>query len=99
MRRALYYPHTEIPETREGERILKRALLLWDKLEYIAPYSDFRPYYADHSFNEAIELIGLPHVPDEAEKRDVHEQVEELVTRPNLPDVFYYRGHVPYEIY
>ncbi len=100
MRRALYYPHTEIRETAEGERLLKRALLLWDKLEYIAPDDAYQPYYRDRRFSEAMEIIGLRHVPNNQERRIVHEEVEELVTRPVIPDAFYYHGQPePYEIY
>src|ERR1022692_1317282 len=101
MRRALYYPHTELRErSNEGERLLKRALLLWDKLEFIVPDDDYRPHYTDRRFNEAMEIIGVRHVPNDEEKRVVHEQVEELVTQPVLPAVFYYHGQQdPYEIY
>jgi hypothetical protein len=38
MRTALYFPHTEV----RSESIIRTALLTWDSLEYIAPYSGYR---------------------------------------------------------
>jgi hypothetical protein len=101
MRRALYYPHTEIREgTQEGENLLKRALLLWDKLEYIAPDENYTPYYSDRRFAEAIDVIGKRHVPTDEEKNIVHSHIEEFLARPKMPEVFYYHGQPePYEIY
>ena len=100
MLRALYYPHTQL-STKEpaGQRILKRALLMWDKLEFIVPYPNFKSSYSDPLVAEAIELIGENHYPNNEEKKKAHERIEELVTRPQIPDVFYYQGSDPYDMY
>ena len=34
---SLYYPHATI----RSEAVIKNALLLWDNLEFIAPWEDF----------------------------------------------------------
>src|SRR6516225_905570 len=44
MRSALYYPHTKF----HTENILKRSLLLWDKLEYIVAHESYKPTYQDN---------------------------------------------------
>jgi hypothetical protein len=84
MRSALYYPHTTI----ENEDLVKRALLLWDHLEFIVPRKDFRPEYPNRQIARAMELIGIPHYPDEDEKNETHERIEELISR-RLPPQFY----------
>ena len=97
---ALYYPHTALSTSNlTGIRILKRALLMWDHLEFIVPSPSFKTAYSDPIVAEALELIGRNHYPNDEEKRDAHERIEELVTRPQLPEVFLYRGADPYEIY
>jgi hypothetical protein len=99
-RSALYYPHTQLPvHEASGQRILKRALLMWDHLEFIVPDPKFKPNYSDPIVAEAIDLIGKNHYPNAQEKTAAHEQIEELITRPNLPEVFYYKGSEPYEMY
>jgi hypothetical protein len=97
MRSALYYPHTRI----RNESLLKAALLLWDRLEFISPFSEYRPEYENRDFAEAIELIGRYRCPTEAEKREVHELIEDFATQPFLPPAFFYRPRQPetYEIY
>ena len=47
MRSALYYPHTEI----RSVPLLKTAMLLWDHVEFIVPYSGYRPHYKDRGMN------------------------------------------------
>jgi hypothetical protein len=99
MRSALYYPHTTV----ENEHLIKTALLLWDRLEYIVPWPDFRPDYGDGDIARAMELIGAPHHPDEDEKRETHTRLKELVNR-KLPPQFYftpnrYAFEEPYEVY
>ena len=54
---------------------------------------------------EAIELIGKGHYPNEEEKKQAHDYIEDFATRP-LPEPFYYRtqkppgaGQFDYEIY
>lgn len=97
---ALYYPHTQLPSTGlASRRLLKRALLMWDHLEFIVPFPRFKPYYEDRFVAEAIELIGRNRCPNDEEKKEAHRRIEELITRPHLPDVFYYSGSESYEIY
>jgi hypothetical protein len=45
---ALYYPHTTI-----SHGLVKNALFLWDRIEYIAPYDGFRPDYQDPELTSA----------------------------------------------
>lgn len=97
---ALYYPHTEL-STRSvtGQRILKRALLMWDRLEFIVPDPGYKPHYSDPLVAEAIEVIGVNHYPNDEEKAEAHNRIEELVTRPNVPEIFLYTGSDPYQVY
>lgn len=94
LRSALYYPHTRLRFADPGitRRLLKRALLLWDELKFIVPYPEYRFQYGSRSVSEAVELVGRYHYPSELEKERTHAAIEELVTRPSLPAVFYYRG-------
>ena len=77
----LYYPHT----TADDVSVLQTALLLWDELQFIVPYAGFklRSENNDRLVDEAYDLIGKPHVPSETEKKQVHEQVIELLTAPD----------------
>ncbi len=104
MRSALYYPHTTI----EDEALVKTALILWDRLEFIVPWRGFRPDYDSRDIARAMELIGSPHCPDDAEKKKTHKHIEEIINR-RLPPQFYFskntrtntsvRRHEHYEIY
>jgi hypothetical protein len=97
MRSALYYPHTTVG----SEHLIKTALLLWDRLEYIVPWQDFKPHYGRRDVAKAMELIGVAHPPQEDEKRETHTRLKELVTR-KLPPQFYWSLHgsrEPYGIY
>src|ERR1017187_6504467 len=97
MRSALYYPHTTIA----NESILKRALLLWDKIEYISPWQGYGPDYGDPLFAEAAEIVAMPHVPSPEEQTQAHHQIEDLATS-SLPDAFYFHSREAkrdYEIY
>lgn len=97
---ALYYPHTTLSANDVTSlRLLKRALLMWDHLEFIVPHPRFKGDYSDSLVAEAIEVIGKNHYPNEEEKRGAHERIEELITRPHLPDVFRYQGTDRYEVY
>jgi hypothetical protein len=92
---AVYYPHTTLHvEDIAAQRVLKRSLLLWDELQFIVPFPGFRGSYQDPQVARAVELIGVNHYPTDEEKRLAHEHTEELVTRPNLPEVFFARGPV-----
>jgi hypothetical protein len=99
MRSALYYPHTTV----DSEEIIKTALLLWDRLEYIVPWPDFEVQYATPSVARAMELIGSEHPPGEDEKRAAHSRLQDLVSG-KLPKQFYFKTKrnqpsEPYEMY
>ena len=98
MRLAIYYPHTHL----QSETLLKSSLLLWDRLEFLAPEPYFNPQYGPE-FKEAIELFGHYRHPTEQEKREVHALVEDFATGP-LPEALFYRPqqqqhHAEYGIY
>lgn len=80
---ALYYPHTTI-----SPGLVKNALFLWDRIEYIAPYDGFRPDYQDPELSEAVQSFSVPLVPTEAEKQQVDKMVADLI-ESGLPDWFY----------
>jgi hypothetical protein len=85
MRAALYYPHTSI----ENVDLVKTALLLWDKLEFIVPWQEFRTSYDDPLIARAMEIIGKGHCPSPDEQMETHRHIEQLIDRP-LPPNFYY---------
>lgn len=99
MRSALYYPHTSI----DDQAIIKTALLLWDRLEFIVPWSGFQPQYRNREIAQAMELVGAPRSPNDTEKRQTHQHIEELISRSLPPDFYFSRelersgGH--YEVY
>src|ERR1019366_3931570 len=87
MRSALYYPHTTI----RNEIVLKRALLLWDSIEYIVPDRDYKAQYSSTLLAEAAELVAEPHVPSLDEQTEAHKQIEDFATS-SLPDAFFFRS-------
>jgi hypothetical protein len=95
MRSAFYYPHTEV----QSKDLLASSLLLWDEIRTIVPFDGYRPDYDDRESAEAWELIGKVHCPNEDEKKQAHELVEDFATRP-LPRAFSYKSvQDPNEIY
>lgn len=92
MNTALYYPHTSI----ESQALLKTALLLWDKLEYIVPGAWFQqPRPSEYTgekkeLAEALEIIGHPLVPSAQEQEQVHKNVQRLV-RDGLPKKYLFK--------
>jgi hypothetical protein len=85
MRTALYFPHTEV----RSRKIIQTALLLWDNLEYIVPYSSYRPSYKSLQIAEAMEIMGVPRTPTDEEKGRLHAWVEDLI-RGGAPETFRY---------
>lgn len=79
MQKALYFPHTDI----ENPVILKNALLLWDNVETIVPWQNWRPRRRPRNklFDEAIELVVAPRVPNQVERREAHKILEDSVRR------------------
>lgn len=83
---ALYYPHSEI----RNENLIKQALLLWDSVEYIVPFNDYRFRSNNRDLEEAIDIVGVPRIVDSVEKAAIHDKVASLIA-DGLPDVFKYR--------
>jgi hypothetical protein len=99
---ALYYPHTRL----ENQSLLKTALVLFDKVEWIAPDEVFQPKYQIPQAKEAMEVIGERYIPSTEEQDLVHKEVERLVAKP-LPEWFVFepenqdlasQARHPYEI-
>ena len=91
---SLYYPHTKI----QTENLIKTALLLWDRVEYICPkYFDPDPY-EDKLMAEAAELITKKHIPSAEEKKETHNKVKRLLSKP-LPDWFLFEPESPIQPY
>jgi hypothetical protein len=84
MRSAIYYPYTSVDNT----MLVKSALLLWDKLEFIVPWQNFN-YRYEGEIADAMTLIGAERYPTIEEKDEAHGLLEEIFTRP-LPDIFHY---------
>ena len=80
---ALYYPHTTM-----SPGLVKNALFLWDRIEYIAPWDGFKPDYQDSELREAVQAFSVPLVPTDAEKQQVDEIVTDL-SESGLPEWFY----------
>lgn len=82
MLKALYYPYTDI----SSPVIIKNALLLWDCVETIVPYHDWRTRRpsANRLFREAVNLVVRPHVPSTLEQRSAHDSLRQLL-RHGLP--------------
>lgn len=85
MRTALYFPHTEV----RSKSVIHTSLLMWDQLETIVPYDGYRSQYTDYEAAAAMEIIGSPRAPTEAEKRNVHVMIEELL-RDGVPETLRY---------
>jgi hypothetical protein len=90
MRSALYFPHTTI----DNVNLVKTALLLWDKLEYIVPRQDFGSVHGNRHVQRAMEIIGKERVPSKSEKREAHGLVEKMAESA-LPPAFYMSHSVP----
>lgn len=87
---ALYYPHISIKDS----KLIKNALLLWDQVEYLAPWSDIEPYHSDRKVKKALELLAKPYVPSSKEKKLAHNAIVELANS-QLPDWFFFEKLSP----
>jgi hypothetical protein len=75
----LYYPHSHVHD----EKILKTALLLWDKLELIVPAHGYQaPEPPPYDVAEALEIVGVEHVVTDEEKLLAHKEIMQLVEKP-----------------
>ncbi len=84
---AIYYPNIQI----KNPKIIKTALLLWDRLEYIAPSKNTGQYAETKYLSEALDMIAIEHVPSDNEKKLAHEGILELATS-QLPKDFLLRN-------
>lgn len=94
MQSALYYPFTGP----EQESFLKMALFLWDNVDFIVPYADFRPYGKTRDSEEALEIIGRNYVPTEEDKKNTHEELKDLCNGP-LPSKLNFELEKPERAY
>ena len=94
MQSALYYPFTGP----EQESFLKMALFLWDNVDFIVPYADFRPYGKTRDSEEALEIIGRNYVPTEEDKKNTHEELNDLCNGP-LPSKLNFELEKPERAY
>jgi hypothetical protein len=93
---ALYYPHIKM----RNPELAKTALLLWDKVSYINPFSDYKPLYEDRELAAAAELLTLRHIPTDDEKRRAHLVIAQILQR-KLPQWFVFdpeNRNLSYEI-
>jgi hypothetical protein len=84
----LYYPHTEIRDS----RVVKAAMLIWDELEIIVPYSNFQLTSSSAEVVKVIQetefLRSRPPEPDQ--QTAAHKKIIELFSG-QLPDWFLFR--------
>lgn len=74
MQSALYYPFTSPSQV----GFLKTALFLWDSVDFIVPYRDFRPYGRSKEEQAALEIIGRSYVPTSKDQQDAHDELKRL---------------------
>ena len=94
MQSALYYPFTGP----ERESFLKTALFLWDNVDFIVPYAEFRPHGNTRDSEEALEIIGRNYVPTEEDKKSAHEELTDLCNGP-LPSKLNFELEKPERAY
>lgn len=76
---AVYYPFKSV----QSKKLLKLALLLWDRLEYIIPgYGDEWMERSDTEEAEALNLVGHGVVPDGQQQQLAHDMIAEMLTSP-----------------
>lgn len=83
MQEALYYPFTRP----NRESFLKTALFLWDSVDFIVPFTEFRPHGNSKEEEAALELIGRSYVPTNKDKKDAHKELEKIC-ESNVSDRF-----------
>jgi len=94
MYKALYYPHINI----NNDNIIRNALLLWDKIEYISPFSDTVTWHNNPECRDALSLISEPHVPTMEEKKSANDIILELATS-DLPPWFFFNPEKQWDYY
>jgi len=81
METAIYYPSIGC----NNKELVKEALFLWDKLEFIVPDRGMSLTSGsdDKELNEAIELVGHRLVPSEEAKEIAHNEILDVVSLPD----------------
>jgi hypothetical protein len=87
---ALYYPHVTI-----GAGLVRNALFLWDRIEYIGPHEEFSPQYEDAEVGEAVKRFGALHVPSKQQQAEAGRAIIELLKLGGLPPWFYVENIPP----
>jgi hypothetical protein len=74
---ALYFPHVQI----DDPELVRSSLLLWDRLYYIAPEREMRPYdeQTPRELARGLDVIAQAHIPDGREKHDAHQMILKVV--------------------
>jgi hypothetical protein len=73
---ALYFPFT----APKSELFLKNALFFWDSVDFIVPWSGFRPYGEGREVQEALELIAKTYIPTAEDKVRIHDELMDICT-------------------
>lgn len=102
MQAALYYPHSSLKDA----ELIKSALLLWDRVEYIKPdwYNATVDTFPGATraekklLDEAVEMIGVGREPTPSEKARAHTEIKKLV-KSGLPEWFFFNPENPHNNY
>jgi hypothetical protein len=90
----LYYPHAEIRDP----RVVKAAMLIWDELEVIVPYSGFPLTSTSEDVTKVLQETGFlsPRAPEKDRQTAAHEKIVKLFSG-HLPDWFLFQPNQPEE--
>lgn len=102
MQAALYYPHSSLKDA----ELIKAALLLWDRVEYIrpnwyqGPSDPFRGSSKGEKklLTEAIRMVAVGREPTAEEKQRAHIEIIKLV-KSGLPSWFFFNPDNPHNNY
>jgi hypothetical protein len=86
---ALLYPHMRFDPDKQPS-LLKRALLVWDQLETIAPVANRGAPHPNKTVKRALDLVVGTHRPTAEEKDAAHATILELA-KSKLPDWFLFK--------
>jgi hypothetical protein len=90
----LYYPHTQIRDS----RVVKAAMLIWDEIEIIVPYKDFKLTSVSSEVDKVIKETDFLQVrpPEEEQQAAAQKKIITLFSG-DLPDWFLFRPGQPEE--
>jgi hypothetical protein len=84
MPKAIYYPFADVT----NDSILKAGLVLWDKLQFIAPWKGYEPRSPNSLTSRIHEILVEPFHLTDGMKARVHDEIEELLGS-DLPSWFW----------